>query len=332
MRTGIAALSVLIGFGLSACGDDSTPLPTSPTVAAPVSAPALSGVPASAPRLIDATRPPTRNLIEIPAITIGGTIQLGSDCATPAMWASSNTAVATVTGGLVTGVGVGRAQITETCGGVTSTVIVEVAEGSATFAFDPVPPTSISGGETGHFRVNIIEDDSRRRLTEGVTSSADGVVELKLEGDRWRYTGAGVGTAEIRVVHGGVRRLTHTIEVTQREARACLVNPATGRPYGLVKKVEEHPRFGDDWLRVTYRWTNDCATRIRLYDMRITVWDSPDRTGTHAGRSYPDDIDIAGSSSAEVVDDVRLTDGVRAGDIEGPDNVRKRFYVRHVNQ
>jgi hypothetical protein len=143
--------------------------------------------------------------------------------------------------------------------------------------------------------------------------------------------GVAIGNATLTVTYDG-QSATHSVDVTRRDALACLINPTTEEPYGLAKRIEEHPRFGDDWLRVTYRWTNDCTERIRLYDMRITVWDSPDRTGTHAGRSYPDDIDISGRSEAEVVDDVSLSDGVRAGDIESPDNVRMNFSVRYVNQ
>ena len=67
-----------------------------------------------------------------------------------------------------------------------------------TFAFDPAPPATIMAGDTGHFRVNIIEvTGSRNRLTTGVTSSAESVVRINLEGDRWRYTGILAGRAEI---------------------------------------------------------------------------------------------------------------------------------------
>ena len=61
--------------------------------------------------------------------------------------------------------------------------------------------------------MNITTDGSRQRLTDGVTSSAESIVQLRLEGDRWRYTGVGAGSAEIRVVHGGQRRLTHAMTV-----------------------------------------------------------------------------------------------------------------------
>ena len=142
--------------------------------------------------------------------------------------------------------------------------------------------------------------------------------------------GVAFGNATVTATYVG-RTATHRVEVTRRDPRACVINPANDEPYGLVKRIE--PRFSSnpDWVRVIYRWTNDCTSRIRLYDMQLTVWDSPDRTGTHAGRSYPDDVDIAPRSEAEVVDDVRLGDGVHFDDIESPDNVRTSFKARYVD-
>ena len=214
-RLTAAAFGILVGVGLISCSEETPPAGPSPVVAVAVDHGPVASV-ASGPATRDvgvAPGPPVRNLIELPALEVGGTIQLGSDCATPATWASSDTAVATVVAGLVTGVSAGTARITETCGGVTSTVVVEVVAAPAvTFAFDPVPPSTIKAGNTGHFRVNMTRDGSRSRLTEGVTSSS-GAVVLRLEGDRWRYTGASAGKAEIRVVHGGKRRLTHAITV-----------------------------------------------------------------------------------------------------------------------
>ena len=85
-----------------------------------------------------------------------------------------------------------------------------------TFEFDPVPPNDIMEGDTGHFRVNMTRNGTRERIVDGVTSSAPTVLTLALEGDRWRYTGTGPGTAEIRVVHGDSRRLTHAMRVQER--------------------------------------------------------------------------------------------------------------------
>ena len=220
------ALAVLL-MPLVSCGDDTSP--TSPTpIDAPPPAPVLTGDadPVTGPdrpmadhrsssTASTVLRPTVRKLIELPAVEVGGTIQLRSTCDIPATWQTSDAAVATVDDGLVTGVAPGRARISETCGGDTSSVSIEVVAAPAvSYAFDPTPPARIDEGDTGHFRVNVVRDGRRARVTEGVTSSAPAVLRLDLEGDRWRYTGTGPGSAEIRVTQGDTRRLTHSVTVT----------------------------------------------------------------------------------------------------------------------
>ena len=124
-----------------------------------------------------------------------------------------------------------------------------------TFAFDPAPPATIMAGDTGHFRVNIIEaTGSRQRLTTGVTSSAESVVRINLEGDRWRYTGVGAGSAEIRVVHNDKRRLTHTMTVQ-----------APPEPDYEIANVNRHDTSINvaDWMRFTWR-TRVTASRFTV--------------------------------------------------------------------
>ena len=99
--------------------------------------------------------------------------------------------------------------------------------------------------------MNIIIDGSRRRLTEGVTSSAESVVQLRLVGDRWRYTGVGAGDAEIRVVHGGTRRLTHDMTVLGSDYEIANVNR-----YNTSIDVA-------DWVRFTWR-SRVSASRFTL--------------------------------------------------------------------
>ena len=130
-------------------------------------------------------------------------------------------------------------------GPTTPTTTIPTTPVEPTFAFDPAPPATIMAGYTDHFRVNIIEaTGSRQRLTTGVTSSAESVVRINLEGDRWRYTGVGAGSAEIRVVHNDKRRLTHTMTV-QAPAEA---------DYEIVN-VNRYDASIDvaDWMRFTWR-------------------------------------------------------------------------------
>ena len=225
------------------CGDDTSP--TSPTGPTAIDAPAVVAAPASAVSIPASAAPtigwprrparpvgtggapirpaPTVNkLIELPAVEVGGTIQLRSTCDTPVSWETSDAAVATVDDGLVTGIAPGRARVSETCGTVTSSVSIEVvAAPTVSYEFEPVPPAEIAHGDTGHFRVNVFRDGQRSRVTDGVTSSAPDVLRLDREGDRWRYTGIAAGSAEIRVTQGDSRRLTHTVTVLERPNSHC---------------------------------------------------------------------------------------------------------------
>ena len=228
MRARTVALAAIPAvLAVISCGDD-----TSPAGPTEIDAPAaVAAVPTAnadhrptgqerpaAGRGAASVRPaPTvRKLIELPAVEVGGTIQLGSTCTTAVVWRTSDAAVATVVDGLVTGVAPGRARVSETCDGVTSSVSIEVvAAPMMSYAFDPAPPAEITQGDTGHFRVNVFRDGQRSRVTDGVTSSAPTVLRLDLEGDRWRYTGTGPGGAEIRVTQGGSRRLTHAVRVVE---------------------------------------------------------------------------------------------------------------------
>ena len=144
-----------------------------------------------------------------------------------------------MTPGTVTGVAIGRATIPASYQKRSATLSVSVEEDPGrvlTFAFDPRPLTTITEDDTGHFRVNIVDAGVRNRLTEGFMSSAETVVRINLEGDRWRYTGVDPSRpsrAEIRVVHGDEDRPTHNVTVERRVAekrwRGIRVAPEAGR-------------------------------------------------------------------------------------------------------
>ena len=164
-----------------------------------------------------ATDVDVHNAIEYPEIEVGETIRLTSDCGTPATWRSSRPRVATVDNGLVTGVGAGTARITETCASVESAVIVRVRATSARFEFVPDPPTpsTVEGGDTGRFRVVMIRNGRRTRLTTGVRSGNSRVLRVQLEGDRWRWTaGSQAGRVRILVRHDSELVLEHPLRVT----------------------------------------------------------------------------------------------------------------------
>ena len=221
-------------FGLMACGDDE-PSPTAPTPVTPAQ-PTVSSL------SLRSDGETTLSVGETLTVTACARYSDGSEnCSIPVAWQSLQPEIATVEAGMVTAVAVGQATIQASYQSRTATLQITVEAAEPTFAFDPVPPATIAEGDTGHFRVNLIDDGSRRRLTEGVTSSAESVVRLNLEGDRWRYTGVGAGSAEIRVVHGGTRRLTHDMTVLGPDYEIANVNR-----YDASIDVA-------DWLRFTWR-------------------------------------------------------------------------------
>ena len=208
MRMRTIVIAVIGALGLMACGDDD-PSPGAPTPVTPAQ-PTVSSL------SIRSDGETTLSVGSTLTVTACAHLSDGSEnCAIQASWQSLQPEVASVENGVVTARAAGQATIQASYQGRTATlqITVEAAEPTLTFAFDPAPPATIAAGDTGHFRVNVTTDGSRRRLTDGVTSSAESVVRLGLEGDRWRYTGVSAGSAEIRVVHDGRRRLTHAMTV-----------------------------------------------------------------------------------------------------------------------
>lgn len=234
MRMCTLLVAIVGTLGLIACGDDK-PSPTAPTPVTPAQ-PTVSSL------FVSSDGETTLSVGETLTVRACARYSDGSEnCSIPVAWQSLQPVVATVEAGTVTAVAVGQATIQASYQGHTATLQITVEAAEPTFAFDPVPPATIAEGETGHFRVNLIDDGSRRRLTEGVTSSAESVVRLNLEGDRWRYTGVGAGSAEIRIVHGGTRRLTHDMTVLGPDYEIANVNR-----YDASIDVA-------DWLRFTWR-------------------------------------------------------------------------------
>ncbi len=234
-------VGVVVALFSVSCGDDPPPSPTGPTVVEPVQPPVTQ----PAVTLTDLTLYGPTRFIDDPVLEVGETVQLDLDAeysdgstkrvTEEASWTSSNDLVATVAAGLVTGTGAGEVSVQARFESleVEYAFQVEMVEPTLAFAFDPLPPAMITAGDTGHFRVNIITNGNQERLTDEVTSSAESVVRLDLEGDRYRYTGVNAGRAEIRVVHDGERRLTHSMTVQRPPSterwRGIRVEPEVGR-------------------------------------------------------------------------------------------------------
>ena len=160
-----------------------------------------------------------------------------TDCSvsTRAEWESADTSIATVEAGETHAVSAEETTITASSMSfeAEAAAVVTAPEAVVSYAFEPVPASTIIVGDTGHFRVNATEDGRRRRVKEGITSTSRNVLSLALEGDRWRYTGVAAGRAEIRLTVNDEVPLQHTIEVTPRAAddrwRGIRVEPEVGR-------------------------------------------------------------------------------------------------------
>ena len=219
-------------FGLSACGNEPPAGPT-PTTPEPEPNPTVSGLviqPQGPVQLVAGGDPVTLTACALMSAT-------STDCSvsTRAEWESADTSIATVEAGETRGVSAGETTITASYMSfeTEATAVVTAPEPVVSYAFEPVPASTITVGDTGHFRVNATEDGERRRVKEGVTSTSPNVLSLALEGDRWRYTGVAAGRAEIRLTVNDEVPLQHTIEVTPRAGddrwRGIRVEPEVGR-------------------------------------------------------------------------------------------------------
>jgi hypothetical protein len=204
------ALSSVFLLAAIACSSNVTPTPpASPTPPAPVPAPSVSSVIVSgtAPT-VGATAPfsATANLSNGTAQTI----------TSQATWSSSNTLVATVTNaGLVTGVGVGIADITATYQGASGTAHTSVIR--ATYAVSGLVTDGTSGGVLPNINVQIVDSASAAKstLTDGAGN--------------YSMSGISAGPATLTASAVSYQTTTRTIEVSP-DTRVDIVLARTPPP------------------------------------------------------------------------------------------------------
>jgi hypothetical protein len=136
----------------------------------------------------------TLQLGSAPSFAVAGTVQVGAtgayqisatqisdkDVTSSATWSTSNTAVATVNKGLVTGTGIGSATISASLDGKTVTTLVVVGQ-TPTLDITPTGPFSLSANPDQHFQASAsYPDGSVLDLTVYATwsSSAPGVLKV----------------------------------------------------------------------------------------------------------------------------------------------------------
>lgn len=185
---------------------------------------ACSGSKEAAPALqrLDLT-PPTPSLPRGAALQLRATALWTSgapqDVGAVATWTSSNPAVATVAGGLVTGVEPGSATVTASWSGQSAAVAVTVTPAAlVALAVDPPAAALPAGTRRAFTATGTYSDGTTRDLTASAAwaTSAGAVLELP----------AGAAPGEVRGLAAGAATLTATQDGHQASAAISVTAPA----------------------------------------------------------------------------------------------------------
>lgn len=186
------------------------------------------------------------------SLAAGTTIQLAAtgtysdgstqDITADASWSTSNSARATVsTGGLVTGVSVGAANITAAIGAVSGSVAVTVT--SAELSSIEVTPGSVSianGFDQQFTATGVYTNGTTADITDSVVwSSSNGAVAgiSNTAGTKGLASSFSMGTADITASLGMVTSLPVTMNVTDAVVQSIQITPeAPSVPLGLTQQ------------------------------------------------------------------------------------------------
>ena len=138
-------------------------------------------------------------------------------------WTSSDTGVATVSGGVVTGKAGGSATITATSGGKSGTAVVTVTVSVASVVVTPASKT-MTYGDTTSFAATVRDGTGATILGRTVTwtSSDTTIATVNTAGV---VTGQGAGSATISATSDG-KTGTATITVTKAPVAQIIVSPS----------------------------------------------------------------------------------------------------------
>ena len=166
-------------------------------------------------------------------VTVIGTYSDGTtrDLTHSAMYTSSNPSVLGVTtGGLVTGAGVGTAQITISSGGVTFTTqpVTVTAATLVSIAITPMNPSLAAGTMQQFTATGIFSDGSTQDLSSQAvwTSSNPQAVTIDQHGEA---TSSAVGSAQITASFDGITGTTGNVQVTPATLTALLLSPTSAQ-------------------------------------------------------------------------------------------------------
>ena len=236
-RTGCGLAATLCALLLSGCGGGDTTAPATPAGLASIT---LS--PASASLGVGQTQ-----TITAEGKDQNGTVLTGLSFT----WASSDSGVATVAGGVATGVSAGTASITASSGGVTSnavTLTVSVSSGpTSRIVIDKASVLLPGSGQSAQLTAQIL--DPQGVPTGGAvtwTSSAPDKVEVDATG---KVVAKAIGSAQIFAEGAGLRSTPTLITVAEPAGGALLVTDAQVVSVGPPLSVPpgESPGVGTEY-------------------------------------------------------------------------------------
>ena len=229
---GAAVLPLCLAYlVLAACGGSSTPAPTLQSIQVTGAASAAAGTSAQ---------------LAATAIYSDNSHQ---DVTASASWSSSNTSIATVSGGKVSAVQVGGAQISASLNGVSANLSFTVSHATLTaLQLTPATPSLAMGMTLQLTATGVFSDGSTQNLTSQVSwASANSAVASvsNAAGSLGMGTGLSVGSTAVTATSGSVSG-SATVTVTAAVLEAIQVTPAAASlAAGVTQQLKATGVFSD---------------------------------------------------------------------------------------
>ena len=240
--------------------------------------------------------------------TVDGVKDTETDVTSYAAWTSSNSSVATVSGGKITGVAEGTATITATYNGYSATATVTVEE-DITYDYQLSPTsTNVVNGRTT--KMTVI----RRTFTNGSQTNGEDYssnftwtssnTSVATVGSYGVITGVGTGTATITAKYGGTT-LTGTVTVTPNYTYELVLNKTSidmgkGRKETLVatyKTYADGVLESSNDVTSSATWSSSSSSVAGVSGGTITGngIGSATITATYKGKSATCSVKVTGS-------------------------------------
>ena len=240
--------------------------------------------------------------------TVDGVKDTETDVTSYAAWTSSNSSVATVSGGKITGVAEGTATITATYNGYSATATVTVEEDiTYDYQLSPTSANVVNGRTT---KMTVI----RRTFTNGSQTNGEDYssnftwtssnTSVATVGSYGVITGVGTGTATITAKYGGTT-LTGTVTVTPNYTYELVLNKTSidmgkGRKETLVatyKTYADGVLESSNDVTSSATWSSSSSSVAGVSGGTITGngIGSATITATYKGKSATCSVKVTGS-------------------------------------